>query len=427
MDTALRSPLDALTEGDPHELVAHWEAAGGRDASDADLLTAAARRLAVPRQGPADSFVLHAPLELMARSALLRWVRPDRREQARQRLVWVAAAFGQQPAAEGAGGPAPAAATVAELRAAVEAADQDGADRAAAALAGTTTAAELADALADLLVARLSAAGHGSIFLYHLPRLVAADPAAPLMARGLLREVARHPDWELTWMDGRDRRATPTGDLFERLLDHPSVGDPGSHFIFPTMSVVERDGLASSLLGPATDGLAVVAARRDLLRVAALAMLQDDPGCAPYGWSHALTMPQATLGVAARCQDPGRAVAVAATHVLGFRATQGTRRLDPRWSPAPPPATVDVHTFLDAGPDVAAAALWHAGDAERDGYVGELATYAACHSDAHLAKYTLACLDATRDDPGAGRLFLAAAAFLAGWWRTRGEDDDLFA
>jgi hypothetical protein len=168
-------------------------------------------------------------------------------------------------------------------------------------------------------------------------------------------------------------------------------------------------------------------ARRDLLRVAALAMLQDDPDAAPYGWSHALTMPQATLGVAARCHDPGRAVAVAATHVLGFRATQGTRRLDPRWAPAPPPPTVDPHTFLDAGPDVAAATLWHAADAELAGYVRELATYAACHSDAHLAKYTLACVDATRDDAGAGRLFLAAAAFLAGWWRVRGEDDDLFA
>ena len=56
----------------------------------------------------------------------------------------------------------------------------------------------------------------------------------------------------------------------------------------------------------------------------------------------------------------------------------------------------------------------------------QLVTHAALHGDAHLAKYTLACLDAARDDPGARRLYLAAAAHLAGWWRTRGADDGLF-
>ena len=54
--------------------------------------------------------------------------------------------------------------------------------------------------------------------------------------------------------------------------------------------------------------------------------------------------------------------------------------------------------------------MWHAPDAELDDYVQRLVTFAAVHRDAHLAKYTLACLDATRDDPGAGRLYLAAAA-----------------
>ncbi len=425
MTPALRSPTDALTDLNPRELVARWDADGWRVLSDAELVTSAARRLVVPRQGPADSFVLHAPLELMARGALLHQVAPDQRERARQRLVWVAATFEQQPAVDIVAVTASGLATVATLRAAVDAGDLDEADRVAAGLAGATSAAGLVGALADLLVARLSAAGHGSIFLYHLSRLAAPDAA--LMVRGLVREVARHPDWELTWMNDRDRQGTPTGDLFERLLDHPDVGDPGSHFIFPTMSLVEQTGLAAALLGPATDGLSVPEARRDLVRVAALAMLQDDPDHAAYGWSHALTMPQATLGAAAHGEDPGRAVAVAATHVLGFRATLGTRRLDPQWTPPPPPAAVEPATFLDSGPDGAAGAMWHAPDAELAAYVRQLTTYAACHSDAHLAKYTLACLDATRDDPGAGRLYLAAAGFLAGWWRTRGHDDDLFA
>jgi hypothetical protein len=281
--------------------------------------------------------------------------------------------------------------------------------------------------LADLVVARLSAAGHGSIFLYHLPRLLAADPAAAGMARGLLREIGRRPDWELTWMDQRDPGLTPTRDLADRLRGVPMAGDPGSNFIQPTMSLVERSGLAAELLAQSTLGLGAADARRDLLRVAAWSMLQDDPRRAPYGWTHALTMPQAAIGVAPSCPDPGRAVAVAATFVLGFRATQGSVILDPAWEPARRD-DLDTTTFLDDGPDGAASAIWYATGDEYRARVTRLITFAALHVDAHLAKYTLACLDATRDDPDAGRLFMAAAAYLAGWWRTDGhDDDDLFA
>jgi hypothetical protein len=46
----------------------------------------------------------------------------------------------------------------------------------------------------------------------------------------------------------------------------------------------------------------------------------------------------------------------------------------------------------------------------------ELASRAAVHPDAHVAKYTLACFDAAQADPDHTRLFLAAAAFLHGWW-----------
>jgi hypothetical protein len=241
------------------------------------------------------------------------------------------------------------------------------------------------------------------------------------MARGLLREIARHPDWNLTWMDDRPAFGVPSGDLAERLLTPVDVGDAGSNFIYPTMSLVERTGAAARLLDDPTRGLPVADARRELLRVAAWSMLQDDPAHAPYGWSHCLTMPQATLGVATACSRPDRAVAVAATYVLGFRSTIGRVTLDPAWAPAPVPGT-EPADFLAAGPAAAAAAVWHAPDDERPAYLRALATYAARHEDAHLAKYTLACLDAARDDPAAARLFLASAAFLAAWWVGRGDE-----
>src|SRR4051812_19949483 len=53
----------------------------------------AAEVVAVPTGAPAASFVLHAPLGLLARVGLLRAVRPDAREQARQRIVWLAATY----------------------------------------------------------------------------------------------------------------------------------------------------------------------------------------------------------------------------------------------------------------------------------------------------------------------------------------------
>jgi hypothetical protein len=407
----LTDPLSGLI---PDAVVDEWHWRRLDELSDSELVETAAAHVAVPRRDPADSFVLHAPLELMARSALLRFVEPTSREQARQRIVWVAATYDcTDPAelpdvADGAAMPS--------LDAAIAAGDLDGVDVATRALTAATTAADLVAALADAVVPRLSAAGHGSIFLYHLPRLLAASPAAASMARGLLREVGRQPSWRLTWMDGRPSWGVPTGDLAARLLTPIDAGDPSSPFIYPTMSLVERTGQAAEVLDAPTRCLPVADARRDLLRVAAWSMLQDDPAHAPYGWSHTLTMPQATLAVAPASSDPSRAVAVAATYVLGFRSTLGAVTLDPRWTPEPV-SGLDALTYLDAGPDAAAAAMWHVGGEEYGAYVRRLVTVAGRHEDAHLAKYTLACLDATRDDPAAGRLFMAAAAFLAGWWR----------
>ena len=103
--------------------------------------------------------------------------------------------------------------------------------------------------------------------------------------------------------------------------------------------------------------------------------------------------------------------------MLGFRATQGTVDVDVDWSPPP---TGDPLGALDGTPREAAAGAWHATNGERADVVARLASRAAAHEDAHLAKDTLACFDAARDDPGATRLFLAAAAHLGAWWRHAG-------
>jgi len=149
-------------------------------------------------------------------------------------------------------------------------------------------------------------------------------------------------------------------------------------------------------------------------------MLQDDPGQAPYGWTHCLSMPQAVLGIAGACRDPRTAVAVAATHVLGFRSVLGRVKLDPRWRPEPP-SVADPVEALGGSPAEAAAGVWHASREDQSRLVGALASRAAIHPDAHLAKYTVACLDAARADPEEQHLYLAAAAYLSAWWREQDE------
>ena len=59
---------------------------------------------------------------------------------------------------------------------------------------------------------------------------------------------------------------------------------------------------------------------------------------------------------------------------------------------------------------------WYADAAQRRRIHEQLIDHAAPDPDAHLAKWTLACLDASRADPETAALFGAAAAHLGAWW-----------
>lgn len=387
------------------------------DAQLSELIAAAVAR---PKRARASSFVLHAPLELLSRTALLPLVEPQARTLARQRLVWMGALY--QAAGEEIEDLTPRSYpqpedALNELGAALRAGDAAAADNAAVWLAQALTPSELSRRLADEVLPCLSAAAHGSIFLFHLPRVAPRSSAVAGTLRGLVRELAAEPDWRLSWYRQRTTAAEETPELLDRLLRPRSPGDPGSPFIYPTMSLVERSGLAAEVLDRPTRSLSLRQATQTLLRVAAWSMLQDDPAHAPYGWSHCLSMPQAVLGIAPACADPHDAVAVAATYVLGFRSTLGRVKLDPRWQPvALSSANHDPLAALEAEPDVAASVVWHAPDTFLPSLVARMATRAAAHPDAHLVKYTHACLDAANADPDAARLYLAAAAYLGAWW-----------
>lgn len=394
--------------------------------ADAEHFDVAAARISVPRVEPGDSFILHAPLELLARNGLLTLASPEGREAILDRMNAIAATYNEwgTPLDRV---PTHSEALIAEpvgvLADAVLSGDAEAADDAITWLAAHLDTEELVRSLAGPIMPSLAAAAHGPILLYLLPRVAARSLDAASLARTTVHELVRRPEWRLTWFEagplgGVDQHPDPERELTRRLAAPRLSEQPQNTFIYPTMSTTERTGLARDTLADLYLGLSVPAARRSLLRSAAQSMLQDDANEAPYGWSHCLTMPQAALGVAHAMEDPSVAVAVAATYVLGFRAALGSTELDPTW--VPDPVEVDLREIIDATPDAAAAAAWHAPVERRPEWWRTLATNAGAHPDAHLAKYTLACLDATRADPDAHGLFLAAAAFLNAWWRTRG-------
>ncbi len=345
----------------------------------------AAAAIAVPNIGPADSFVHHAPLELMARAALLSMVHHEYREHARQRIAWLVAEYqATTRIAEADDEPLPtmpAAEALAGLLRAVQAGDLVATDRYACAFLNAGTAAEVRRGLGPMVGPSLAAAAHGSIGLYLLGR----TPAVPnAVIRGTLCEMARQPSVEVP-IEGL---ATAERPLVDALLDTPLRGTAAvEERIMPLV----RNGTSTASEVLARVSCDPTAARQALSRVAAWSMLQDDPGHAPYGWSHTLTIPQGVMGLGL----PDRqAVAIAASQVVGFRVSMSTERLDPG-APVPELPRSDARS---------------------------LATAAALHFDAHLVKYTLASFEAVAADPEMGHLYLSAAAYLGSLWAAEPDD-----
>ena len=391
--------------------------------SDAGLVSSVAATLAEPRHDPADSFVLHSALELVARSALLPFVDAHRRDAARQRIVEVGEkfrAFGQpveQPREllfDDLTGCA------AFLAAAIDRGELDDIDASARWLGRAARPRDLAPLLADTVVSRLAAAGHAPIFLSLLPRVAPRGEMTCELLRGLCRELGRHPDWKIRWIEQRQTGIAASADeLFRALSTAPLLGRAPSSFIFPLVSRVDTAELAAATLGPVTTGGDLVERGHAITRFAAWSMLNEPGDEAPYGWSHCLTMPQAVLNIAHACSDPSTALAVAATFALAFRVSLADQTLDTAAPWTDPQCSIGEAIL--AGPTVARSAAWHLAPGDRVRAITELASFAASHHDAHLVKYTLACFDAAGDDPTHAPLYLAAAATLAGWWAVQSE------
>src|SRR5438067_7610501 len=65
----------------------------GQRVDETQLIRTAARAISTPKVAPADSFVLHAPLELLARAALLPFVADPHRDEARSQVTRLQAQY----------------------------------------------------------------------------------------------------------------------------------------------------------------------------------------------------------------------------------------------------------------------------------------------------------------------------------------------
>ena len=186
--------------------------------SDRALVRDVADVLAVPRAEPADSFVLHASLELLARAGLLAMVPDSGREAARERLRWLASAY--QTAGDPVDEPPSVEPDPARLLSALAAGDLDAVDAQAVALADVATVAELRNVLAGPIVSSLAAAAHGGILLHLLEREnTTGDHLAAALVRGP-RRTPRH-------CSARRRTARRARHRGSRVQFHLPVDAPG--------------------------------------------------------------------------------------------------------------------------------------------------------------------------------------------------------
>lgn len=364
-------------------------------ALDDTSLVARTAALLVP-SAVQSSFLIHAPLELLARGALLPLVPEEHRAAARRRISELGERYTREHAPiERLEGDWPdTASAVKALARGLDERDGPRVDAAARSLVERHPVKHLRQLLWPLVFDRVGLAAHAPMLFAELPRVSDRFDGLGQLLRAPLVGLSREPGTIRTTVPLVGE--PPSGDALEARLGTAPHVEVDSDFVAPKLRAVQP--LAQTLLS-GVDQLPVEVVRRALLRVAARSMLEDDPASAPYGWTHCLTLPLAVLENVDLLADPGPALVVAATHVLAFRATCGRVQLRGDWR-APEP----IRERFAPGTSPRANAL------------RQLVVRAALHHDAHLVKYTRACLDAALHAPADELLFFAAAERLGQWW-----------
>jgi hypothetical protein len=413
MPAHLAPPLPNWLDAPLGALPGHLNAALSQGLRPAEVWAWACKLLSGPCATALDSFTLHAPLEVMARWRLMPLVPDADRPLALLQLLVTAVLAARDKPEAAASAVAPSPAPMAELAQALDAGDVPATTALAVRLLNGTGARrlatpELCHQLAAVVIDRMGASAHAPIGLQLLLRLHAERPADAELARPmllpLLVDLARTPQRRVVWPsdDAETTSATESPKaLISQLAKLQRVPHPAQAGIWPMVQQSIADGAHLPWLRAVqADPHAALASA---CRVAAWSMLQEPQDEARYGWTHALTLPQAWWALAPEARDaqdrpdqldgavnplawpPAR---LAVLHVAAMRRVIGSLRLHPD---AP---------VQENAPSFAA-----------------LAREACIRADAHGVKYVLACMDAAQASPADTLLYRAAAYRLMADWQ----------
>jgi hypothetical protein len=429
---------------------------------DAELFEAACEFVATPINRPLDSFSLHAPLELMARYRLLHDVAYADRPLAVTQLFATALSYAQADHGEALRPPAmPAAIDITSarqrLRQALDEGDVAQAWQASWSLGQWCSGRELCAHLPDLVVPRLGAAGHSVIYFSLLSSL---DAGAASHARHFLphfmMELARQPQARVaptmlnaSSLTNSSAAALPPDEhaLRDALTQLMPFVQADAQGIAHTVTQALDAGMAARLqpLLPRCSAHHVEAGLHALQAVCGVstrAMLEEPFTHAQYGWTHALTLPQALWHLLPGLHEPQAAVFMGALYVAAFRGVLGQAPLPLEAPYAPSAASASTsasasahqhHTLpertqaLHQSPDAAAHAARHLPAMAHAHAFRTLASEASIRPDAHLVKYVLACKDAAQAAPREAAIYLSAASRLAALWMAEQPPEQLAA
>ncbi|MCP4621758.1 MAG: hypothetical protein GY844_35585, partial [Bradyrhizobium sp.] len=224
----------------------------------------------------------------------------------------------------------------------------------------------------------------------------AQQQAALPMLLGFVHEVSRHPDQAIGAAIDNAARHEAAGTI-ARELEHAQRD-------VSKLRAPSKGGI-SALLGKSIDhGLdtqirSIIADRDEVpqplgngfvipCRTAAFSMLQEAEEHARYGWTHALTLPQAVLGLSGHFVDPASALLASNLYASAYQAIIAEGKIAP--DAKPEPTDLGFAEALFRSPELAAAAGWHLAPGARAAAFDLLATEASIRPDCHGVKYALA-------------------------------------
>ncbi len=362
-----------------------------------------------------DSFLMHAPLELMARRRLMAMLPIEKRALPRFQMVATAVVYHHRTK-DGTVSTkfVPEQLNAQDVCHAIDAGQPEQAHAVSSEWAKSQTPAALVQSLAIDWLSRPACGAHAHLYLAHLDQLNVGQPGAAQQACAMVgtyaQELARRPGLQLHWDSvshavSNDRASV---SLLDALLSVQPKRGAQANGIEPMVLQAVEAGLLKQLaaLMPSHDAQESIWHQcfESVLLIALQSMLAEPPWHAKYGWTHCLTLPLAAYELYRAQQVSARqALTMAALFVAAFRMCIATVNLSP-------------YPLGSVSSDNSGEATFVASALE-----------AAMRSDAHLVKYVLACHDVVNAFPMLHSSAMDAIDRLLALWTAEVPQAEIFS